>query len=70
MINAIFIPSLGATGAAIGSVVGEIVIMTTEFAYINKERYFSVKRVFTTSKKYMVAGICMFIFLNCAKKYG
>ena len=68
VINAIFIPSLGATGAAIGSVIGEIVIMTTEFAYINKERHFSVKRVFATSKKYMIAGICMFIFLKIVQK--
>lgn len=39
-INALFIPSLGATGAAIGSVLGEIVIMITEFVYINKEKHF------------------------------
>lgn len=68
VINAIFIPLLGATGAAMGSVIGEIVIMTTEFAYINKERHFSVKRVFATSKKYMIAGICMFIFLKFVQK--
>jgi O-antigen/teichoic acid export membrane protein len=67
-INALFIPSLGATGAAIGSVLGEIVIMITEFVYINKEKHFSVKRVFATSKKYIIAGICMLIFLNILQK--
>lgn len=63
-LNAILIPKLGAIGAAIASVVGEISIMIMEFRYIGINKHLSVGKVFANCKKYIIAGAIMFFCLR------
>lgn len=59
LLNMLLIYDFGATGAAIASVVGEIIIMLTEFRYVYKHKMFSVGHLFGECRKYFVAGIVM-----------
>lgn len=63
-LNVILIPFLGAMGAAIASVVGEIIIMMTELYYIERNKHYSVIKIFELCKKYTVAGSIMFVILR------
>lgn len=67
--NICLIPVMGALGAAIASVVGEIVIMFTLFAYIQKHGFLSIRKILRMSKKYMLAGIIMGILLSWLGTY-
>lgn len=69
IINAILIPRLGALGAAVGSVLGEIAITMMEFAYIQKNRHFSIRKVILNSVKYAIAGIFMLVILKILGNY-
>lgn len=64
ILNILLIPKFGAVGAAIASVLGEIVIAFTEFFYIYKHKLFSVRYVFGLARKYAVAGGIMFVILR------
>lgn len=63
-LNIVLIPLWGAMGAAMASVVGEIIIMLTEFYYIENNKYYSTIKVFALCKKYIAAGSVMFIVLR------
>lgn len=62
--NIALIPAIGAMGAAIASVIGEIVIMLAEFWYISAHKCFSIKTICKSCKKYIIAGGIMFIALR------
>lgn len=63
VLNLLLIPRFYSIGAAIGSIVGEVVITITEFLYIHKNKQFDVLRVFRLSYKYLIAGILMLVYL-------
>ena len=60
-INAALIPFFGALGAAIGSVVGELLIMIIQFVYIYKIKAFEIRNIFYSSWHYLLAGVIMMI---------
>lgn len=59
--NFIFIPKLMSVGAAIGTVIAEIVVTVIQFYYIRKE--YNLKEVIFMSTKYLVAALLMFIII-------
>lgn len=61
-LNLVLIPLFYALGAAIASVVAEIIITTAQLYYVRKE--FSIKHIFKTSRLYLIAGLIMFILLS------
>ena len=60
-VNAAMIPFFGSVGAAIGSVMGELVILIIEFIYIYKIKAFKIHIIFKVSINYLVAGVIMLI---------
>ena len=60
-VNALMIPFLDSVGAAIGTVMGELVILIVEFIYIYKIKAFEIHKVFIISRNYLIAGIPMLI---------
>ena len=63
-LNAVFIPQYGSVGAALGSVAGEFAILIIEFAYIIKNKSFSVWQIIKSSRNYIIGGICMYLVLH------
>lgn len=61
MLNMIMIPFLHSYGAAIASVISELIITIVQFWYVRKE--LSVKTVFSLPTKYLAASIVMLIAL-------
>lgn len=61
LVNAACIPFFGAVGAAIGSVVGEIVILIVQLTYVYKIREFEIYKIFSSSWHYIIAGVAMMI---------
>ncbi len=61
LLNLIMIPIFYSIGAAITSVIAEMCISAIQLFYIRKE--FSFKRIFFSSKNYLLAGIPMLILL-------
>lgn len=57
--NALLIPQLGAIGAAIASVVSEIIIVVAYMHYVPS--YMTYKSLFRTLYKYFIAALIMFI---------
>ena len=62
--NIIIIQKCGALGAAVSSVLGELVIMLMEFQYMHKHKTISVEYVFLLGRKYLFAGIIMVIVIK------
>lgn len=63
-LNLVFIPQAGAIGAAIGTVIGELIITILELAYIVKNQYVSIGELFGMSVKYIIAGAAMLVLLR------
>ncbi len=61
ILNAIFIPSLGSKGAAVSSVIAEIIVLLTEIWIIRKEFHF--RQLFTISGNYVFASFFMMVLL-------
>lgn len=59
-LNVAFIFWLGSVGAAVGSVIGELLLITLELIYCSKKRLFSVRTAFAKSWKYLLASAIMF----------
>ena len=59
LVNAACIPFLGAVGAAIGSVIGEIIILIIQLAYVYKIKEFEIYKIFSSSWHYIIAGVVM-----------
>jgi O-antigen/teichoic acid export membrane protein len=68
-LNAVLIPKYFSIGACIASVVGECLITIIGFAYIRKERIFSLRKIAKESINYFISGIVMFIILWIIKPY-
>ena len=68
LVNAACIPFFGAVGAAIGSVVGEIVILIVQLTYVYKLKEFEVHKIFSSSWHYIIAGIVMMMVTLFAQK--
>ena len=62
VLNMIMIPFLYSYGAAIASVISELIITIVQFWYVRKE--LSAKTVFSLSTKYLAASIVMLIALT------
>lgn len=63
IMNFILIPSLNSCGAAIASVLGEIVSILVSFLILRKDKYFRYKNIFNNIWKCVLAGIIMGIVL-------
>ena len=61
LINAACIPFFGAVGAAIGSVVGEIVILIVQLVYVHRIKEFEIYKIFSSSWHYIIAGVVMML---------
>lgn len=61
ILNFILIPKFMAVGAAIGSVVAELVVTSIQLYCIKKE--FGLKDVLAMSIKYLIAGLLMFVVI-------
>ena len=59
LVNAACIPFFGAVGAAIGSVIGEIVILIVQLTYVYKIKEFEIHKIFSSSWHYIIAGVVM-----------
>ncbi len=68
LVNAACIPFFGAVGAAIGSVIGEIVILIVQLAYVYKIREFEIHKIFSSSWHYIVAGVDMMMVTLFAQR--
>lgn len=63
LLNAVLIPWAGVVGAAIGSVVGEMLIMASELIYVQKNDFYEISKVIILGKKNWIAGIIMYVEL-------
>lgn len=68
LVNAACIPFFGAVGAAIGSVVGEIVILIVQLTYVYKIKEFEIHKIFSSSWHYIIAGVVMMMVTLFAQK--
>lgn len=67
ILNLCLIPSLYSLGAAIASVIAEILVTTVQFIMVRKE--ISIKRVLYSGIHYYIAGGIMLILLIIERKY-
>ena len=68
IVNAACIPFFGAVGAAIGSVVGEIIILIVQLAYVHKVKEFEIYKIFFSSWHYIIAGVIMMVVTLFAQR--
>lgn len=61
ILNLILIPNYYSIGAAIASVMGEIVINILNFVYLYKNRLYNIKNILKMSYKYLFSGSIMLI---------
>jgi len=65
--NFIFIPKLMSVGAAIGTIIAEVVVTSFQLYCVRKE--FNVKEVFGMSIKYVVSALIMFVGIILLNKF-
>ena len=68
-INLLLIPIFGAIGAAIASVVAEIIGVSIQLIYCSLKKQLSLKMVFVPAWRYVIAGMIMFFVTLCLKHY-
>ena len=68
-VNALMIPFFDSVGAAIGSVMGELVILIVEFIYVYKIKEFKISKAFSVSRNYLIAGVFMLVILLFTQNY-
>ena len=61
VMNMILIPQLYSYGAAIASVISEVIITAVQLYFIRNE--LSIPKIFSLSWKYLVSAVCMLIVL-------
>lgn len=66
-LNLFLIPRYYALGAVYTSVVAETLIMLIQFWFVRNE--IEIRKIFSFSKNYLIAGICMLIVLFLEDKY-
>lgn len=59
LINLLLIPTYGALGAAIGTLVAEFCVTFTQFYFVRKD--FEIMKIFKNARNYIFAGLVMFI---------
>lgn len=67
ILNFIFIPKFMSTGAAMSTIIAEIVVTGIQIYCVRKE--FKLKEVFGMSVKYIVASVIMFIIIILLNKF-
>lgn len=65
--NLIFIPKFLSVGAAIGTIVAEVVVTGVQFYYVRKD--FNIKEIIFMSSKYFISGMVMLITLLILNYY-
>lgn len=68
-INIMLIPRYGAFGAAVASVIAEMVGTTIQIVYCILKKQLSIKQIFAPSWKYILSGIIMYVIVNLLKLY-
>lgn len=68
LLNLILIPKYFAVGASIATVISEFCVMLCGFIYVLKNKSYKLTPVLTSSWKYWVAGVIMFVALYFIKK--
>ena len=69
VLNIILIPKLMAIGAAIASVIGEMIISLLELFYLNKTKQYNSKVIVKNIYKYVISGVCMFLIVCILRNY-
>lgn len=69
LFNWVLISRIGSYGAAIASVIGEIVICILESAYLYRTKQYNIFPVLLKTYKYIIASVLMFIYLLCIQRY-
>ena len=69
VLNIILIPKFMAIGAAIASVIGEMIISLLELFYLNKTKQYNPKVIGKNIYKYIISGICMFLIICIFRNY-
>ncbi len=69
VINIILIPKMGAFGAAIASVIAEIIVATIQVTYCLIKKQLEFNLIFGTCWKYVIASLVMFCVVNTLKIY-
>lgn len=67
--NIILIPHFYSLGAAIGSIIGEIVTCILEFSYVSKSNQLELKPIFTSSVKSLASSLVMLLFIFTLKHF-
>ena len=57
------IPSLGAIGATIAVVIGELSTLICSLIYLQKSGQYNIKNIFKSSQNYIIAGLIMYMLL-------
>ena len=68
-LNLVGIKMFKAYGAAIASVLSEILILLLQLVYMKKKDNFKIFPIFKMSLKYLISGIIMFIVVFILGKY-
>lgn len=66
-LNAILIPKLYSVGAAVASVVAELVNICIQFGYVFSRKMLRAKNVFLPLIRYLIAGVTMFFVVYTVK---
>lgn len=67
--NLILIPKLYSLGAAIGSIIGEVVTCVLEFAFVSRSKQLNLKPIFTSSLTGLAGSTVMLIFILIVKHF-
>jgi O-antigen/teichoic acid export membrane protein len=68
VVNLLLIPRIGAFGAAIASVIAELVGVSVQIRYCISKGQLTKKGIFGACPKYLTAGSIMFIIVELIKK--
>lgn len=66
-LNIILISKFYSIGAAIGTIIGEVVITVISFLYLQRTKQYQIKNIFKISFKYILAGLIMFFSIILLK---
>ncbi|SHI82318.1 oligosaccharide flippase family protein [Parasporobacterium paucivorans] len=69
VINLIMIPRFHSIGAAVGTLVAEVLVSTVQLILCRKKGVLEFKTVFGSASRYLLAGGCMFVALLFIKRF-
>lgn len=67
--NLILIPKFYSIGAAVGSIIGELVTCALEFTYVEKNNLLKMKSILLSAKKSLICAIAMFLLILLLKHF-